>query len=254
MNWFSILQEKNPLLFWYGLLCFAGGLVCIGLIKISSVQVAGISAYIKPMKFFLSIAIFAWTMGWLLDELHLPLVTKRYSLMVIIVMSFELLVITWQAANGRLSHFNNSRPLYSMLFGLMGLAIVILTVWTLLIGWRFFNLSSAGLNAGYLNGIRMGILLFVIFSFQGGMMAARLSHTVGAPDGGPGLPLINWSREHGDLRVAHFFGIHALQLLPLLGYYVFRSSKEIIIAGLVYFLLVSLLLIQALRGLPLLKR
>jgi len=54
--------------------------------------------------------------------------------------------------------------------------------------------------------------------------------------------------------VAHFFGIHALQLLPLLGYYVFRSSKEIIIAGLVYFLLVSLLLIQALRGLPLLKR
>jgi hypothetical protein len=245
---------RNPILFWYGLLCFMAGVICILLTQTTSVEVNNINAFIKPMKFFFSVWIFCWTMAWLLYELQQPTTTNRYSLMVVIVMTIELVIITWQAANGRLSHFNVSKPLYASFFTIMGIAISILTIWTLVIGFYFFDDSVKHLPTGYLWGIRLGILLFVVFSFEGGIMGAKLQHTIGAADGSAGIPLLNWSKQYGDLRVAHFFGIHALQLLPLAGYYLFSESKTgIFVFTIVYACAVTYTLVQALKGIPLFK-
>jgi hypothetical protein len=82
------------------------------------------------------------------------------------------------------------------------------------------------------------------------------AHTVGAADGGPGLPLVGWSTEAGDLRVAHFLGLHALQALPLLGLALDRWTRLdpparrglARIAGLGWAGLVLVVLVQALRG------
>jgi len=252
MNWLIELKTRNPILYWFGWLTLLGGLICVVMTQVSPTEVLGISAWIKPMKFFLSIWIFSWTMGWILFELHQPKAVYRYTIMVVIVMVIELLIITWQAANGRLSHFNVSTRFYGILFNIMGVAIVTLTIWTFIIGLRFFKLNPADIGSGYLWGIRLGIIFFVIFSLEGGMMAARLAHTVGAADGSEGLPVMNWSKQYGDLRVAHFFGIHSLQLLPLFGFYITRSSRAMIVLSGIYFVIVTFLLIQALRGLPLL--
>ncbi len=86
------------------------------------------NAFIKLTKFFLSIWLFVWTMGWLMFYLEKPGKVRAYNVMAVIVFSFEIFVITWQAANGRLSHFNITTPLYSSLFSLMGIAITVLTL------------------------------------------------------------------------------------------------------------------------------
>ena len=84
---------------------------------------------------------------------------------------------------------------------------------------------------------------------------------MGAPDGGPGLPGTGWSREHGDLRVPHFLGLHAMQVLPLLALALGRRRwpettrvRLTLTAAASYALLFALLLWQALRGQPLCSR
>ncbi len=252
MHWLSELQQRNAILYWFGWFCFAGSIACFIATQSSKVKVNNINAFIKPLKFFSSIWIFSWTMGRIAFELQAPGKVFYYSIMVVIVMLFELVVITWQAANGRLSHFNTSNTFYGTLFTLMGIAISILTAWTFILGLSFWK-EGIDIEPGYLWGIRLGIILFVVFSFEGGIMGARLRHTIGGTDDSEGIPFVNWSKQYGDLRIAHFFGIHALQLLPLVGYYILRTPPGIIAFAIIYTILVSYMLWKALKGLPLFK-
>ena len=82
-------------------------------------------------------------------------------------------------------------------------------------------------------------------------MVGLLKHTVGGLDGGPGLLVVNWSTEYGDLRIAHFIGIHSLQVLPLFGNYFAKTKTQTIVFSVVYFLLASALFLQAMKGIPL---
>jgi hypothetical protein len=79
------------------------------------------------------------------------------------------------------------------------------------------------------------------------------AHTVGAPDGGPGIPGTGWSLEHGDLRVPHFVGLHAMQILPMFAWLIGRNRPRLVIAaGGFYAMVFAFLLAQALEGRPLL--
>lgn len=230
--------------------CLAAVLYCMMQYNADSHFVAGVNRWLKPMKFFLSAAIFSASMGWYLQHLDRPRFSRRFSLLLVIAFSFELLVITWQAYHGRLSHFNETTPFYRSLSNALGIVMVLLTGSTAYVAFLFFRKKDFSLPASYIWGIRLGLLLFILFSLEGGLMFARLSHTVGGPDGSPGLPFLNWSRYHGDLRVAHFFGIHALQILPLLGWYSTRSVKAVWLFSGLYLIMVSLLLWQAWQAIP----
>jgi hypothetical protein len=136
-----------------------------------------------------------------------------------------MVAIGGQAARGTTSHFNQATMFDGAVFSIMGLAIAfntLLAAWTLVLFLR----HRADLSAPVLAGVRLGLLVFLLASIQGGLIVANNAHSVGAPDGGPGLPLLNWNTRVGDLRVAHFLGLHALQVLPLAGWWLARRESE----------------------------
>lgn len=253
MDFFTELAQRNLTLFLFGILC-ALGTIITGILSITTTtEVLGINAFIKPFKFFLSSVIFAWSMAWFVAYLNHPTTVNIYSWVVILVLSFELAYITLKASQGELSHFNISSAQNALMFSLMGIAISIMTLFTLYIGILFFQGKFPDLPIAYLWGIRLGIICFVIFAFEGGIMGAKLAHTVGAADGGEGLKLLNWSTKHGDLRIAHFIGMHALQILPLICFYFLSSARQAIIFSSIYFIICTAILIQALMKIPFIK-
>jgi hypothetical protein len=188
--------------------------------------VLGVNSMIKPIKFALSIWIYSWTMAFLLFYLNDQNKVKKYSWVAIIAMSFEQFAIISQALRGELSHFNNSSLYGGILYALMGVFIVMLTIQTLRITITFIRQKTYTIPAPLALSIKIGLIYFVVFSFFGGYISGVNGHTVGAKDGGVGLPFINWSTFFGDLRVAHFFGIHALQIIPIFGYWISNKSKS----------------------------
>lgn len=249
----SDLKYRNEALFYFGLLCLVSAFLFLIATKINQVQLGGVSVWYKPFKFAFSIAVFCWTMGWFTWYLGQPGQTRWFNWTTIVLLGFELVYITFQAARGQLSHFNQSSPLYIALYALMGLAATAVTLYTGYIGILFCIGNFPQLPDYYLWSIRLGILLFVIFALEGAVMGARLSHTLGGSDDGHNLPVLGWSRKYGDLRIAHFVGMHALQVLPLLSFYLLKNIKLTLAVGAVYGAVALLVLVLALSGKPLIR-
>ncbi|HWO12360.1 MAG TPA: hypothetical protein VNN80_22845 [Polyangiaceae bacterium] len=259
----------------------AGALLMLGVLGACALglwldprSVLGAPVWLKPAKFAASIAIYCLTLAWLFGYMPGQARTRRLvSWTTVGVLLFEMSIVGVQAARGTTSHFNVSSPLHTLLWALMGAAVLVQTLSTVAVAVALFRQRFADHALGW--ALRLGLVLTIAGALLGGLMTrpteaqldemragrAQVSgaHTVGAPDGGPGVPVTGWSREHGDLRVAHFLGLHALQLLPLAALGLRRTrASEAQRSRLVFTLagshagLVAILLWQALRGQPVL--
>ncbi len=219
------LSRRNPALFWFG--CFNLALLVIAFVMyfVDETQILGISAWIKPLKFAQSITIYSWTFAWMLGYVEDSRAVRRIAFWVIVTMTVEIVLIYLQAFRGTTSHFNIRSAFDIMVFNLMGIFIMINTIINLYALWVFCRrkLSIAGTD---LLAWRSGLIIFCAGAISGGWMVAQMSHTIGAPDGGPGLPFLNWSTVAGDVRAAHFAALHALQVIPISVWLVRRIGIE----------------------------
>lgn len=235
-------------------------LVLVALIPFdTAAPILGVGRWVKPLKFAISIALFTGTMGWLLAYVKdaRPRAVIAISWAICAAMVGEIALITAQAARGVRSHFNAGSALDATLFSMMGTLIALNTVAVAYAAWLFLR-PQRTVSGAYLSGIRFGLVVLLLASAVGGMMVGKGSHTIGTADGGAGLAFVNWSTTGGDLRVAHFVGMHALQGLPLLGWMLDRAriarGQTVVRAAALGWTVVTVLLIgEALAARPLLR-
>jgi hypothetical protein len=251
------LRHRDPLLFWIGAGMMLTFVVC-ALLSIGDTRtILGINPWIKPMKFLVSTTIFLWTFAWFMPDTR-PESGRARSIVrwtIGLAMIIEISLVILQSARGTTSHFNIRSALDGMIFSVMGITILLNTLACMLFLW-IIRRDTPPLRAGYIWGVRLGVALFLLASFQGGLIVSNNAHTVGAPDGGAGLPFVNWSTTHGDLRIAHFFGMHAMQALPLLGFFLDKNRvpgrNTILAVAALWVVIMGGLVVMAMSGRPLL--
>lgn len=177
----------------------------------------GANVWVKPIKFTLSIAVLALTTAWFIG--HLPAARRRGRAVDWIVWlligagSFELAYITLQAALGQASHYNVADAWHAAMYTLMGIGALVLTATQPLLAWQLYRHPDSHRPAAY----RLAVLLGLVLTFAFGAGVGMLLGDRQPPDSAAAMPLFGWALGGGDLRPAHFIGIHAGQVLPLIG-------------------------------------
>jgi hypothetical protein len=255
----------HPPLMLFSLLMAATTVFALGGLIFDDRILVGSPIWFKPFKFAVSLGLYAVTLAWMLT-----LVTKWRRIgwwagaVIALASAAEMAVIVGQVLRGTRSHYNVATPFDELLWNVMTYSI--LTLWVMhaviavaLLFTRFSD-RAAGLS------IRLGLLLALVGLGLGILMAQQRNdadvaagiagaHSVGVPDGGPYMAVTGWSTTGGDLRVPHFVGIHALQVIPLAVLLFGRRATPKLARGLAigYAGLMALVTWQALRGQPLLR-
>ena len=233
--------------------------------------ITGAPAWLKPFKFAISTAVYSLTLAWMFGFLtNWPRMRRVVGWTTATVFVLEVAIIDMQAWRGTTSHFNAATTLDRVLFTIMGAAILVQTFVSVSVAVALWRQRFSDRSLGW--ALTLGMTLTIAGALTGPLMTrptaeqladARASrglpivgaHSVGGPDGGPGLPVTGWSREHGDVRVPHFIGLHAIQVLALVAVGLRRWDRPedvrvraMLAAAASYAMLFVLLLVGALRG------
>lgn len=265
------LWQASPPLTAVGLVMLAVAIPSLVGVLVDTRVITGAPAWLKPFKFAISTAVYSLTLAWIFGLLSVwPRMRRVVGWTTAIVFVLEVAIIDMQAWRGTTSHFNAGTVLDRTLFMIMGAAIFIQTIISVAVAVALWRQRFDDRALGW--ALRLGMTLTIAGAFTGPLMTrptpeqlkrarsgAPMSiigaHTVGGVDGGPGLPVTGWSVEHGDVRVPHFIGLHAIQVLALfvIALRRWRRPESIRVRAVLafatsYALLFVLLLWEALRG------
>ncbi|MFG2037901.1 hypothetical protein [Dactylosporangium sp. NPDC048998] len=190
----------------------------------------GESVWVKPMKFGFAMGVYGLTLAWLLSKLSKGRRIGWWLGTIFAVAGLlDVGAVAYAAAHGTFSHFNNNtdtvartvRTVFS--YGVPPLLLTTLIIAILVLIQRTGDRAmTRALRAGL--GLALASMVVALWLSNSGATPRTMTdanghavsmiggHGIGDPDGN-GMPLTNWSTSGGDLRVPHFIGMHAIQVL-----------------------------------------
>ncbi|WP_164203473.1 hypothetical protein [[Micrococcus luteus] ATCC 49442] len=219
------LSAPAKLLAAVGLLMAASALFHAVVFLQSGTAWEGAVSWRKPVAFGLSLALTAVTLALIESRLRLrPVVSWLLLGALSAAFVLEAFLVTLQAWRGVPSHFNAATPFDSLVFSAMGMTVAVIVV--VIVGLAVLSFTSAKPGAPALTlAIRAGLMLLVAGQVLGVAIivvgeSAALSGNEAAVFGPEGVVL----GAAGILKSPHGIALHAIQVLPLLGWLVQRSA------------------------------
>ncbi|MFI7548923.1 hypothetical protein ACIBQ2_04200 [Micromonospora sediminimaris] len=263
--------RHRPLMVFVSAMAVLAVVCAVGVVADQRV-LTGVPIWLKPFKFSVSFVLYGGTLVWLLSLLRRRSRVAEWAVTVMVAMGVvEMCIIVGQVLRGTTSHYNETSPVNAVLWQLMGAAIMVLFVAHVVVGVAVLRQPIAGRAGRYAIGLGLGLAALGMLVAVPMTLPDQASviegvagaHSVGVPDGGPGLPLVGWSTTGGDLRIGHFVGLHGMQVLPVLALLLSRftggaldertRARLLLVVGAGYGAATVLLTWQALRGQPLLR-
>lgn len=248
---------------WFGrlFLIAAGITVLLGfMLYLDTRTISGEPVWLKPFKFAASFAVFFATLAWVIGRLSRSWRTSWVLLLSAAAstaaFAFELAYISAQAAQQSPSHFYQGTPFHAVMYALMGTGATALLLTIAVVAGAAWLDDAPRMESRLRLGVILGFLLAAGLTFIiGDALVENGGRYVGGPSvDGPSIPFLGWSMEVGDLRAAHFFALHAMQVLPVCGVLADRfdlPSCVMWIAGLLYAGFAVTVHLKALEGVPL---
>lgn len=221
-------------------------LILIGIagLALDSRTILGAPLWAKTTKFAVSITLYCASLLWMLTQLKSrPRLARFIATGSGIVMVLEIGVILVQnIARVVPAHYNVATGFDVVMWNIMAISIVVF--WSLNVVAAIFLLREKMPNRVVATAVRLSLLIAIIgmalaFSMtapNATQMAALKSgqllnlygaHNVNALVDGQTrmIPFLGWNMDGGDLRIAHFVGLHAVQVLPLLAWFLLRRRN-----------------------------
>ncbi|GAA0713859.1 hypothetical protein Drose_26045 [Dactylosporangium roseum] len=190
------------------------------------------SVWVKPMKFGFAMGVYGLTLAWLLSKLSKGRRTGWWLGTVFAVAGLlDVGAVVYAAAQGTVSHFNNNHePVAQTVRTLFAVGVPPLLLTTLIIAIlvMFQRTGDRAVTRALRAGLGLAVASMIVALWLSSGAAPRTvtdanghavsmtgGHGIGDADGN-GMPLTNWSTTGGDLRVPHFVGLHAIQVLLLI--------------------------------------
>jgi hypothetical protein len=180
----------------------------------------GESPWMKPVKFHYALGLYTISLAFFAR--FMPEATRKgrpWRWFVAAVVVAILGEVTWLSTAAMLntaSHFNTEIPLFAAVYPLMGVFAVLLTSASLVMGISVWRNRATGLHPALQLSVALGLILtFALTIPVAGYLSRNGGHFVG--DSTRALMILGWSRDAGDLRVAHFLATHALHFVPVAG-------------------------------------
>ena len=215
------LAARQKLFSKAGWAMFAVLVLCLLAMSFDARTINGVSVWVKPAKFAASLLVWFWTLAWAWGVLDSGARMGRSARIILwgslATGFFEQGWITLRAALGMPSHFA-ADPLGAVFYALMGLAALVLALLAALLGLLVLRRPDPAQPRPWWLAVGLGLLIGgVLAAFTGASISfVGTPHVGGSASDAGNLAPFFWSRDGGDLRIAHFIGVHAMQALPLL--------------------------------------